>query len=470
MPLTLSRSTVLRLALLIAVPVGMCQTQYPPQYPPGQYPPQYPPGQYPPDTVRLPGGVPVGVPVPEIKLPKKKAKDDKSDTNDTKMQLVGVDGTLRELGEKDLFLEIANKKLLQFRLLAKTEFKDKEGAPVRDSLLKPGDQLSVHANKIDPETALRVVLTRKGTPAEQRTAGLPFDRASAHTPEDSDMHPVGSIEVANTPTPGAGSSADSGDPGRPRLTRAEDESTPPRLAGSGAADDVIAAARTASESFEQEIPNFVVEQATTRYQSVSIPAQWTARDVVTAEVVCVNGKEEYRNIRVNGRPSQEPIEKTGAWSTGEFVTTLLDILSQYTAADFTRRGEDTVSGRPALVYDLKVQKSNSHWEIVAPDGRSVAPSYTGSIWIDKESHRVLRIEKRTGVLPSDFPFDKAESTLEYSFVRIESNTYLLPARSENLACHRGTTHCVLNQIDFRNYRKFGADSNVTFGKYRATDW
>src|ERR1700724_30713 len=49
--------------------------QYPPgQYPPGQYPPaQYPPGQYP-NTypTRLPGGIPVGLPIPEIKLPKKK--------------------------------------------------------------------------------------------------------------------------------------------------------------------------------------------------------------------------------------------------------------------------------------------------------------------------------------------------------------------------------------------------------------
>jgi hypothetical protein len=67
-----------------------------------------------------------------------------------------MDGTLRQLGEKDLYLETVNHKILKFRLLAKTQFRDKEGESVRDSLLKPGDQLSLQVNGDDPETALRV--------------------------------------------------------------------------------------------------------------------------------------------------------------------------------------------------------------------------------------------------------------------------------------------------------------------------
>ncbi len=132
--------------------------QYPPgQYPPGQYPPgQYPPGQYPPGSIGLPGGI--NLPVP--KLPGKKNKDS-SDSNSTRVALRAVDGSLRELGEKDLYLETSKHKLLKFRTLTKTQFRDKDGEQVRDSLLKPGDQLSVEVNGDDPETALRVILTRK---------------------------------------------------------------------------------------------------------------------------------------------------------------------------------------------------------------------------------------------------------------------------------------------------------------------
>src|SRR5215467_811866 len=72
-------------SLLLSSVLAMAQYppgQYPPgQYPPGQYPPsqyppgQYPPGTYPPNTYPMPGGVPVGIQVPEIKLPKRESKD-----------------------------------------------------------------------------------------------------------------------------------------------------------------------------------------------------------------------------------------------------------------------------------------------------------------------------------------------------------------------------------------------------------
>jgi len=186
--------------------------------------------------------------------------------------------------------------------------------------------------------------------------------------------------------------------------------------------------------------------------------------VVTAEVRCVDGKEEYSNILVNGRPTSRPIEKTGAWSTGEFVVTLQDIFSPYTAAAFVRHGEDTIAGRAAYVYDFTVRQAGSHWVLVGPDGRHEAPPYTGRLWIDKERHRVLRMEQRTSVITSVLPYDKAESTLDYGFVTIDGKSYLLPVHSENLACMRGRADCTRNEIAFQNYRKFTAESNVTFGK------
>src|SRR5271154_7379690 len=86
--------------------------QYPPgQSPPGQYPPgQYPPGQYPSDyPVRLPGGVPLGIHVPEIKLPKRHPKEgsgSESSKGDEglKITMASVDGVMRRLSEKELLL------------------------------------------------------------------------------------------------------------------------------------------------------------------------------------------------------------------------------------------------------------------------------------------------------------------------------------------------------------------------------
>jgi hypothetical protein len=73
---------------------------------------------------------------------------------------VTVEGNLRKVREKDLYVR-ANGKVRRFRLLAKTQFRDPQGAAIRDSLLRSGDQVSVLVNPDDPETAVGVVLIRK---------------------------------------------------------------------------------------------------------------------------------------------------------------------------------------------------------------------------------------------------------------------------------------------------------------------
>jgi len=72
-----------------------------------------------------------------------------------------VNGSMRKLGEKDLYLRTDDNKVMKFRLLARTRFRDEQGAAIRDSLLRQSDQLSVILSSDDPETATSVVLVRK---------------------------------------------------------------------------------------------------------------------------------------------------------------------------------------------------------------------------------------------------------------------------------------------------------------------
>jgi hypothetical protein len=435
--------------------------QYPPgQYPPGQYPPgQYPPGQYPQDPYpngRLPGGIPM----PQIKWPKKKPKEDKEKKDDSKqdsanemtLKLRFVDGTLRKLGDKDLLLETAPESVLRFRLLPKTQFRNSEGEPVRDSLLHPGDHLTVQVNADDEETAYRVVLLRPGTTEERASASKPVDPGKVKTPGSEDTAPVSADSAAPGPAPERG--------GAPA---AEGSGDAPR-APAGGGGDLIDSAREAADRFTEDLPNFIVKQETTRYRSGMLPKDWQQIDLVAAEVTSVNGKEEYRNVTINGQPTRQPIENTGTWSTGEFVITLQDVLSPATEAKFKRRADDRINGRAVAVFDLSVEEANSHWIMVAPSGQRVHPAYTGKLWIDKETGRVLRIEQRAEQTPSGFPFDRTVTTIDYGFVRIDARTYLLPVSSENSSCRRGSSSCTKNVIAFRDYRRFTADSNIVYDK------
>ena len=65
-------------------------------------------------------------------------------------------------------------------------------------------------------------------------------------------------------------------------------------------------------------------------------------------------------------------------------------------------------------------------------------------------------------IPREFALDQVESTVDYDFVLIGDHKFLLPTHSEALSCERGTTQCSRNEIDFRNYKKYGADTSITF--------
>lgn len=237
---------------------------------------------------------------------------------------------------------------------------------------------------------------------------------------------------------------------------------PQRAPASG--DSFIDQTREAAFSFTETLPNYVVKQYTTRYASrVARGGQtsWQMQDNVTADVIEENGTEKYKNILVNGQPPRVDIEKTGSWSRGEFSSLQVDVLSPATNANFHGKQSTTIVNRAAFVYSFSVAQSNSHWHVEA-EGQSYLPAYSGSIWIDKENYRVLRIELSAKNLPSTFPLDTVESAVDYDYVLIGEGKYLLPVHSEALSCARGTSECSRNVIEFRNYKKFTADSNITF--------
>jgi hypothetical protein len=272
-----------------------------------------------------------------------------------------------------------------------------------------------------------------------------------------DVNGVTRVPVV-TPTPAAGSNAGPDDGETDRSIRRASAG-----ASSGGGDPIIDQARDAAFSFSETLPNYVVKQLTNRYSTNNSGrgrTSWQPLDVVTADLIYEDAKERYTNIMVNGKPTKY-IEQTGSWSEGEFASMLQAILAPNTNADFRNQKPVTIMNRPSFRYDYTVEQSRSTWTLHA-DGQTVSPSYTGSLWIDKATYRVLRIEIAARNLPRNFPLDTAESSIDYDFVMIGEQKVLLPAQADSLSCSRGTPDCTKNHTEFHNYRKFGADTNITF--------
>lgn len=243
------------------------------------------------------------------------------------------------------------------------------------------------------------------------------------------------------------------------LTRESASSAAPAGAAPIASNDPIDLARQAAWEFSQKLPNFICTQLTTRNSSMTRPVNWKYEDRVEAELLYIDGREDYRNLKRNGKPIRKGSpEDTGQWSSGEFGTVLLDILSSSTNATFTRRKGAVFGTTMVDVYDYTVQQPNSHWQIRY--GPTIKPAYKGSLWIDPKTSRVMRIEMSAVKLPDTYEMDVVEVTVDYGWVKIGTDRYLLPTRSENLSCRRGTFYCSRNEIEFRDYRKFTAESTI----------
>ncbi|MBA3974732.1 MAG: hypothetical protein C0504_11020 [Candidatus Solibacter sp.] len=387
--------------------------------------------------------MPGGINIPSINLPKRKPKseeDRKKDEKNKAPEYVALDGRLRRLGEKDLVVESRGGKLLRFRLLARTRFENPKGEPVRDSLVRPGDRIEVRANPDDVETAVAVVHLGAGSEAERAAGAQPVEQGAIRIPEVADF---GGVSVA-------GAEAMEGGRGEARAGTAAEADA-----------EILQDARNAASMFANGLPDFLVDQVTVRANGHTASGPWVPADTVTAEVAFTGGEEQYRNIRINGRPADRPVEKSGAWSTGEFVTTVLDVLSPNTDASFARQGDERMLGRTALVYDFAVSQTNSHWRIVLRDGRECMAAYDGRLWVDKASSRVLKVEQRARQLPAWCGAASAESVIEFGYVKITGQEYLMPVRSLAASCLR-VGACFRNELRFENYRKFAAESKITF--------
>jgi hypothetical protein len=287
------------------------------------------------------------------------------------------------------------------------------------------------AARTDDDDPGRPVL-RRGGPASQRAQApsRPVETAEARTPE-----PV--FRTADEPVV------------IPTMRR-------------GAGDDLIRKATDAALDFVEGLPAYVCQEMMTRYQGEGKPIRWQAIDVVTMNLVYENGKEDYRDITVNGKPKKSLEETGGAWSTGEFGTVLIDLFSPATATDFVYRRDTRVNGITTKVYDFSVARENSHWSIKM-GSQSYNPPYRGGVWIDPTNGRVMRIEMQAYGFPSSFPSDHVESATDYQYIRLgDAKQYLLPVHAETLTCQRGTGYCSRNTIDFRNYRKYSGEATITF--------
>jgi hypothetical protein len=217
-------------------------------------------------------------------------------------------------------------------------------------------------------------------------------------------------------------------------------------------------------NFMHGLPNFVCQQDTTRYAQQSRSEDWQPQDVITATVIYEDGRDKYTNITQNGKKTNKGMmELGGQTSTGEFGSVLVSLFDPSRNTEFTYARAASIGDTAVVIYDYKVPLVNSDWHITT-GGQLLEPAYSGRIWVDKKTGEIRRLEQQADNIPKDFPNDTVEMAVDYEEVSLGTPTkYLVPVRSENISCQRGTPTCGRNVIEFRNYHRYAGESSITFG-------
>ena len=246
-----------------------------------------------------------------------------------------------------------------------------------------------------------------------------------------------------------------------RAAAQADTTPPPPLNQQAEGDPVLRQARETEASMDRTLPNFLSREVVKRYENSAQQKGWELQDTLSAEVLYSRKTgETYRDIRVNGKPTQRKWPELGGdISSGEFGSLLHSLLANQDS-EFQFIKEDRIDGVAAREYSFRISRAQSDWKILS-DYQFIVPQYGGRIWFDRASNRVLRVERTAEAIPSAFPLSSVEAEVNFGQVRMGS-TFLLPAHAETRVCIRDNRRCSRKTIDFTGYQQFTGESKITF--------
>lgn len=259
------------------------------------------------------------------------------------------------------------------------------------------------------------------------------------------------------------------------LKRALEEAERRRQNPSGAklpsareAAEVLQKARKNTMEAVDAMPDFVVKQQIQRSAAYAGTGNFRSLDrLVVAVSYRSSGQEDYRVLSINGAiqdnsQAKASYEETGGTSsTGEFVTMLATIFKPESETRFETLDTDLLRGRPSIIFSFSVDRDKAKQQITAAGylTDSTISGLAGKVWIDRENYRVLRIESDATQIPETFPIRTAKRNIDYDWVTIAGEKYLLPSLSDVRLTIRqdGKVFETRNLIRFKEYQKYGTD-------------
>jgi hypothetical protein len=224
-------------------------------------------------------------------------------------------------------------------------------------------------------------------------------------------------------------------------------------------------ARHAALSYTASLPDFVCTQTVRRFENPSANGLWMRTDILSVKLSYFGHREDYKLITINGKPTDRDLMDIGGPTTkGEFGTLLLLLFHHDSQTTFHWKGWTTVHKHRLGVFAYRVDKEHSSYRVAfgpTSSSQMIFAPYHGEIHVDPESGNIVHVTQFAD-MPAGFPISRSDTTLDYDYAEVGGITYLLPKAAEvtmTSGRFRGK-----NLVEFSEYRKFQAESTITFGK------
>jgi VWFA-related protein len=228
-------------------------------------------------------------------------------------------------------------------------------------------------------------------------------------------------------------------------------------------ETIIAGARKRALDYNKSLPNFVCIEVTSRSVDQSGNGNWKHRDSI-AELLTYHDRQESRStLEVNGkRSSLKRADMNATWpiSVGEFGALLNLVFAPTSKTEFTWKEAGSLGGGGSTLQILsyRVARENATLDL-SESNNTIGVGFHGLVYIDAATSGIRRITVDADNLPRDFSMHAAAMTVDYDYVAISGRDYLLPV-SSTVSLLRHRRQIELNEIAFRNYRRFASRTKI----------
>jgi hypothetical protein len=228
---------------------------------------------------------------------------------------------------------------------------------------------------------------------------------------------------------------------------------------------ILAEVREYALNYTKMLPDFICLQSTRRsidaHYEPGTMGSWTPSDRIVEKLSYFEQKEKYEPISVNETPLYGKTWENlgGSISRGEFGSLLRDVFEEGTAADFEWDHWGRLRNRLCYVFRYRVNASRSRYSVDYERKQQAVPGYHGLVYVEKGSNVITRLTIEPE-MPAGFPVQEIHQTIDYNFFPINGQNYLLPMYSQVQS--RAGRFGSRNEIEFRKYQKYAADTSIKF--------